>query len=61
LKQTKCNYSFDIDKQLAVSKNKVALRDVQANYNKITAEDLVKDENINWNSFLNNLVLKLIQ
>jgi putative endopeptidase len=48
---------FDIDKQLAGShKTKVALRDVQANYNKIAVKDLVKRHvNINWTSFLNNL------
>ncbi|MBU0940129.1 MAG: M13 family metallopeptidase [Bacteroidetes bacterium] len=48
---------FDIDKQLAAAhKTKVALRDVQANYNKIAVKDLVKRHtNIDWTSFLNNL------
>ncbi|MBC5839925.1 M13 family metallopeptidase [Flavobacterium sp. F-380] len=48
---------FDIDKQLATAhKTKVALRDVQANYNKIAVKDLVKRHtNINWTSFLNKL------
>lgn len=51
---------YEIDKKLAAShKTKVALRDVQANYNKIAVLDLVKKHpNINWNSFLNNLNAK---
>ena len=51
---------FDIDKQLAAAhKTKVALRDVQANYNKMAVADLSKRHpNINWNSFLNNLGAK---
>jgi putative endopeptidase len=51
---------FDIDKQLATAhKTKVALRDVQANYNKIAVTDLAnRHPNINWNTFLSNLNAK---
>ena len=51
---------FDIDKQLATAhKTKVALRDVQANYNKIAVTELTnRHPNINWNNFLSNLNAK---
>ena len=51
---------FSIDKQLATAhKTKVALRDVQANYNKIAVVDLVKRHpNIDWTAFLNNVGAK---
>ena len=51
------NIVYNIDKQLAAShRTKVELRDVNANYNKMSVADLAKRQpNIAWQKVLNNL------
>ncbi|WP_339917080.1 M13 family metallopeptidase [Yeosuana marina] len=51
------NLVYDIDKQLAAShKTRVELRDVKANYNKMSVTDLEKNHhNIGWTNFLKHL------
>ncbi|WP_338359668.1 M13 family metallopeptidase [Yeosuana marina] len=51
------NLVYSIDKQLAAShKTRVELRDVKANYNKISVRDLEKRQpNIGWSNLLDNL------
>lgn len=55
--ETKANLVYDIEKQLAAShRNRVELRDVKANYNKMVVADLNKKQpNISWSAMLENL------